>query len=180
MVATVEFKLDEDARCNAVTLSFSYIYCFFSSQKRLAVQMINFIDDEMGHREVDLQSIGLMYMVLVDTDDYVILSYIHRSETIIIITKIFKNRNDYRSMIVSGGNFGVSSLYIQAYFALYKTDEETITIFVINPNSNSLNFYRAKLDIETFTSKQLITVNNGISLQEVNKFIWKIQCRNQM
>lgn len=180
LVATIEFRLTQDANCVAVTLSFGYIYCFFSSQKRLAVQMINFIDDEMSHHEVDMLSIGQQYLVLVDTDNYVIVSSIHRSETNIIITKIFKDRNDYRSMILSSGDFGVSSLYVQGYFALYKTDEETIVVFVVNPNSNTLNLYRAHLDIETFTNTPLKTINNNISLMEVNKFVWKIQCRHQI
>lgn len=180
LIAKAQFKLESGTTCAEITLSFQYIYCFYVSQSRLAVQILNFLDLEISPREVDMQFIGTRYQVLLDTDDWVVVSYVHRSQTNILITKIFKNRNDYKSMLLSAGEFGVASLYVFAYFSFYKTDEETLVVFTTNTSTNSLLLYRAKVDLENFTRTTLKTINNNFPLGEVNKFIWMIQCRQQM
>jgi hypothetical protein len=180
LIASVEFRLDEGIHCTEVALSFTTIYCYYVSEKRMAVQMINFINEEIPLKEIDLQSIGLKYKVQYDCPEYAVFTYIHRSRTAIAIIKVFKNINQYKINLLTAADFGVSSLYIENYFALYKTDEETLVIFLVNTITNTLNLFRGKLELKEFVQTKLKTVNDSISLGEVSKFIWRIDCRNQM
>ena len=180
MIGNVEFQLKSRVACSEIALSFSNVFCFYVSQSRIAVQIINFLNDEVSLKSIDLQTIGKSYKIIQDNDEYAILSFIHSSETSIVILKLFKNRNHYSLMLFTALDFSLPNIYVQHIFTLYKTDEEILNLFFINRNSNTLILHRVKFDFKNFTKSTFRTVNDEINLNAVNKFIWKIQCRNQM
>jgi hypothetical protein len=142
--------------------------------------MINFINDEISMKQVDLQSIGMDYKVQYDGPDYALFTMIHSSQTSIGVLKVFKHINQYQMSLLMASDFGVYSLYIQNYFAFYKSDENILVIFLVNTITNTLNLYRGLVDLENYALTKMKTINDSISLKEVNKLIWKIVCRNQM
>lgn len=166
--------------CSEIALSFSNVFCFYVSQSRIAVQIMNFLNDEVSMKQIDLQTIGKSYKIIEDNDEFAILSFIHSSETSIGLLKLFKKDNNYKIMLLTPADFFLPNMYVQHIFTLYKTNEEILTIFFINRNANSLVLHRMKLDMENFTKTTLKTINDIINLNPISKFIWKIQCRNQM
>ena len=180
LIANVDFKLPDNIGCSQVSLSFSTIFCFYVSQKRVAVQIINYINDEIPMIQVDLQSIGLDYKVQYDSPEYTLFTYIHQSETSFVIMKLYKHINQYQVNMLTAGDFGVSSIFIQNYFAFFESDNNVLNILFINTLSNTLNLYRGKVNLEDYGMHKLKTLNDSVSLNSINKLIWRIDCRNQM
>ena len=141
---------------------------------------MNFIDDEVAMKQIDLLNIGTEYKILADTDKYTAFSYIDLSQTCIGVLKIFKDKNHYLLHLFTALDFSLFNMYIEYMFTIYQSKIKVLTIFFINRHSNSLILQRIEFDFDIFTQKKLVTVKDQIDLTGISKFIWKIQCRNQM
>lgn len=176
----MDIDLDPGIFCEQVAVSFSCFYCFFFSENRMAVKIINFLQEDVVPVIVDIISIGFRYKVIFETPEYAILSSVHRSKTSIVIQKFYKTKNAYNAMLITPVNFGVSTLSIYDYFILYRDDEQNLYIFLSTTYVNSLILYRSHFNVKEFTNKKLTTIRDLISLNKVDKFIWNIQCRNRV
>ena len=74
---------------------------------------MNFIDDEVAMKQIDLLNIGTEYKILADTDKYTAFSYIDLSQTCIGVLKIFKDKNHYLLHLFTPLDFSLFNMYIE-------------------------------------------------------------------
>ena len=176
----IKFDLTKESQCEEMAMNKSNLYCFYWKG---AVSMVQI--QSIKHRDVEpinlrTSTFGTDYRVLIDNAIYVVFLFKQQNSTAFELVKLDKHIDIYEQVYITNHDFGIFNLFISDFNYHFNSDNNVLSIQLVNNLTQSLYVYTAFFLAKEMELQKIRTINDSFDLFPLNPTIWGIRCDSKV
>lgn len=172
----ISFDLEEESSCVHLSITNSSLYCMYFLGSEHLVQTRSIKYSDQAPTNLRTADFGRDYQVLVDNAIYLVFLNKNLSATGFEIVKVHKGANFYERVYVQSEDLGEVSLFIHEFAAYYNSDNNILSLLLVNSMSQTLHIFTAFFIPNDMNLQKIKTINDAFDLSPLDPTIFGISC----